>query len=203
MAKEQVKISLNEFMQFLIKPGYARRRFVEQVKETRQKEYAPIEDYWRRFREGVISLCKKEISLEDFCELKEHLPENKIKNYSEAIDGFKLFAGKKKIEWVNPPRKSTRISSLQVDVNPEIGFRLKGKVYFAKLFMSSMVSLDRKNADYILSVMEHELRNKAEDNEIFAIIDVKNGRKYDYRGVDKYLDAEVEADSFLSYWNRV
>lgn len=203
MPKEIVRLSLNEFMQFIIKPGYARKRYVEQVKESRQKDYAYYEDYWKRFRDGVILLCKGKISEEVFRELKEDLPDNKKKNYSEAIDGFISFLGKKKIEWVSPVRKTTRISSLRVDVNPEIGFRYKGKVYYSKLFMSSIVSLDRKNADYILSVMEHELREKVEEDALFSIIDVKNGRKYDYRGNDKYIDAEVEADSFISYWNKL
>ena len=203
MPKEIISISLNEFMQFIIKPGYARKRFVELKKEARQKDYTPIEDYWRRFRNGVISLCKGKITIEDLRELKEDLPDNKVVNYKEAIDGFITFIKNKKVDWVEPPRKKTKISSLRVDVNPEIGFRYRGQVYFAKLFMSSKVSLDRKNADYILSVMEHELRDKVEKDAVFSIIDAKSGRKYDYRGVDKYLDAEVEAESFISYWNKI
>lgn len=203
MPKEIVHLSLNEFMQFIIKPGYARKRYVENVKEARQKDYTPFEDYWKRFRDGVISLCKGKIDYDAFLELKEDLPDNKVKNYKEAIDGFYMFISRKKIEWQDPPRKTTKISSLRVDVNPEIGFKYRRTVYYAKLFMSSAVTLDRKNADYILSVMEHELRDKAGEDAVFSIIDVKSGRKYDYRGIDKYLDAEVEADSFLSYWNRL
>ena len=203
MPKESIHISLNEFMQFIIKPGYARKRYVEQVKEARQKDYVYFEDYWKRFRDGVILLCKGKISVEGFREMKEDLPENKRKNYNEAIDGFITFIGNKKLEWVSPEKKTTKISSLRVDVNPEIGFRYRGKVYYSQLFMSSSVSLDRKNADYILSVMEHELREKAREDAIFSIIDVKSGRKYDYRGMDKYIDAEVEAESFISYWNKL
>ena len=203
MPKEIVRLSLNEFMQFIIKPGYARKRYVECVKEARQRDYTPFEDYWKRFRDGVVLLCKGKIDLDSFLEIKEDLPDNKVKNYKEAIDGFYTFISKKKVEWKNPPRKTTKISSLRVDVNPEIGFKSRGVIYYAKLFMSSAVTLDRKNADYILSVMEHELRDKVEEDAVFSIIDVKSGRKYDYRGIDKYLDAEVEADSFLSYWNKL
>lgn len=203
MPKEIIRISLNEFMQFIIKPGYARKRFVEQTKESRQKDYVPIEDYWKRFRDGAILLCKGKITTEDLQELKEDLPDHKVKNYREAIDGFITFIRNKKVEWVEPPRKTTKISALRVDVNPEIGFRYRGQVYFSKLFMSSAVALDRKNADYILSVMEHELRDKVDELAVFSIIDAKSGRKFDYRGVDKYLDAEVEADSFISYWNKL
>lgn len=203
MSKDIIHISLNEFMQFIIKPGYARRRYVETVKESRMKDYAPYSDYWKRFRDGVIKLCKGKITIDAFLEMKEDLPDKKIKNYNEAIDGFVTFISRKKITWQTPPRKTTRVSNLRVDVNPEIGYLYKGKVYFVKLFMSSTVTLDRKNADYILSVMEHELRDKVDVDSVFSIIDVKSGRKYDYRGIDKYLDAEVEADSFISYWNKL
>ena len=197
-----IHLSLNEFMQFIIKPGYARRRYAAQVKESRQKDYSPHEDYWKRFRDGVIKLCKGKITIESFLEMKEYLPDNKVKNYNEAIDGFVMFISKKKVEWINPPRKITKVSSLRIDVNPEIGYRYKGKVYYAKLFMSSAVSLDRKNADYVLSFMEHELRDKADEEALFSVIDVKSGRKFDYRVIDRYLDIEVEADSFISYWNK-
>lgn len=203
MSKEIVHISLNEFMQFMIKPGYARKRFVESVKEARQKDYTPFEDYWKRFRDAVVLLCKRRISVETFIDTKEDLPDHKVKNYTEAIDGFVTFISGKSIEWQTPPRKTTKISALRVDVNPEMGYNYRGRVYYAKLFMSSVVSLDRKNADYILSVMEHELRERVDEDAIFSIIDVKSGRKYDYRGVDKYLDVEVEAESFLSYWNKL
>lgn len=200
MAKETIKLSLNEFMQFMIKPGYARRRYVAQVKEQRLKEYAPHDDYWRRFREGVIKVIKGKLSLDSFIEMKGDLPENKVENYSQAIDGFSWFIKKKKVTWINPPRTTIKLSSIRLDINPELGFVYRGKVYFAKLFMSSKVSLDRKNADYVLSVMEHELREKVDPSAVFSVIDAKKGIKYDYRGVDKYLDVEVEAISFEKYW---
>lgn len=38
------------------------------------------------------------------------------------------FISKKRIEWKEPPRKTTRVSSSRIDVNPEIGFIDKGKV---------------------------------------------------------------------------
>lgn len=200
MAKETIKLSLNEFMQFLIKPGYARKGYVAQVKMQRQKDYAPHDDYWRRFREGAKRVVNGTLSLESFKDMKDDLPEHKLENYSQAIDGFSWFISKKKVSWVNPPRKTTKLSSIKLDVNPELGFEYRGKIYYSKLFMSSKVSLDRKNADYILSVMEHELREKVEAAAVFSIIDAKKGIKYDYRGIDKYLDVAVEASSFEKYW---
>lgn len=203
MAKETIKLSLNEFMQFIIKPGYARKPFVAQVKEQRQKEYSPHDDYWRRFREGVKKVLKGQWTLDTFKDMKEDLPDKKVDNYSQAIDGFAWFIEKKKVSWVAPPRSTTKFNSIRLDVNPELGFEYKKKVYFAKLFMSSKVSLDRKNADYILSVMEHELRDKVDPLAVFSVIDAKKGIKYDYRGVDKYLDVEVEANSFEKYWENL
>lgn len=203
MTKETIKLSLNEFMQFLIKPGYARKGFVAQVKEQRQKDYAPHDDYWRRFREGAVNVVKGKITVDDFIEMKGNLPDNKVVNYSQAIDGFSWFIQKKRVSWVSPPRNTTKLNQIRLDVNPELGFEYKGKIYFAKLFMSSKVSLDRKNADYILSVMEHELREKVGQMPVFSVIDAKRGLKYDYRGVDKYLDVEVEALSFEKYWEKL
>ena len=203
MAKETIKLSLNEFMQFMLKPGAARRTYVAQVKAQRLKDYSPHDDYWRRFREGAIKVVQGKWTINDLDDLKSNLPDNKTDNYSEAIDGFIWFIKKKKVRWVSPPRKILKLSSLSIDMNPELGFVYRGKVYYCKLFMSSKMSLTRKNADYILSVMEHELREKVDVDAIFSIIDAKKGVKYDYRGIDRFLDVEVEALSFETYWEKL
>ena len=62
--------------------------------------------------------------------------------------------------------------------------------------------MDKRHADLILALMEKELREKVEDDAIFAVLDIKKGKLFEYKENDKnlYTLLKAEARGFESIW---
>lgn len=204
--KNEINISLNEFMKFVNRSGSPKITVVKEAVKAREKEYIPGADYWSFFRDRLtvcISDSTGKIKLEDV--LKE-IPLEREKNYKMMINGWVKYAGKKKLDWISPPNSMWNVNDLNVSVNPEIGFESRGKIYVVKLFLSVKDKLDKRHADQILSLMEKELRKKVGGNEvIFGVLDVKHGKLFDAKVKDPYLYSSLkgEAQHFETLWKAI
>src|SRR5690606_39829946 len=106
MAKEIIKISLTEFMNFVNKSGTAKATVVSTSKNKREEEYEHYKDYWLKLREKLKTVHKKSESHEDLKSLLDDIHKDKKDNYKKAIEGYIKFWKKRKLEWVNPPKKT-------------------------------------------------------------------------------------------------
>jgi len=205
MAREVIKISLTEFMNYVNKSGSAKTTIVVNAKTKREEEYQFYKDYWLKLREKIKEVHKKKLSKEDLRTIVEEVHEDKQENYNAAVNGYCSFWGKKKVEWVNPPRKTWSIGDIRVELNPELGLKIKDKIYFIKLFTTSKSDIDKMHADMILTLMEKELRDKTIDNALFGVLDIKRGKLFEYKKNDEKLYSllKAEARSFESLWNEL
>lgn len=205
MIKETIKISLTEFMNYVNKSGSQKTTVVVNAKTRREDEYKTFKDYWFKLRESIKSIHKKGQEQEDLMAIIEEVHEDKRDNYNIAIKGYCTFWGKKKINWITPPHKTWAIGDIRIELNPELGLKIKDKTYYIKLFTSSNDNIDRRHADLILALMEKELRDKVETNAIFGVLDIKRGKLFEYKNNDSklFLLLEVEATSFESLWKRL
>lgn len=200
---KNIEISLTEFINFVNKSGSAKATVVKAAKKRREEEYEHFKDYWLPFREKLKETHKKGLSKESLDDILDEINKDKRPNYQEAINGYKKYWGRKKIEWVNITRKTWAIRDLRVAINPELGLVIKDKVYIVKLFFSSSETLDKRHADLILTLMEKELRSKVGGDEpIFAVLDVKRGKFFENKNKDisLYSLLKGEAYSFESQW---
>ncbi len=202
MTKDLIKVSLTEFMNYVNKSGSAKATVVVTAKSRREEDYQHFKDYWLLLRNKIKSVHQKGGTPTDLRELMETINEEKRQNYNEAIEGYCRFWGRKNIEWQTPPRKSWSIGNVRVELNPELGVKFKDKTMFIKLFINSDSSMDKRHADLILALMETELRDKVKDDAIFAILDVKRGKLFEYRNTDRTLYAllKAEARGFEELW---
>ena len=205
MAKDLIKISLTEFMNYVNKSGTQKTTVVGQAKAKREDEYQTYKDYWFKLRERIKEVHKKGLTQESLIAIIEEINEDKRNNYNTAIKGYCTFWGKKKIDWINPPRKTWSVGDIRVELNPELGLKIKDKIYYIKLFITSSDGIDKRHADLILALMEKELRDKVEDSAIFGVLDTKRGRLFEYKNKDPklYLLLKAEASSFESLWNEL
>lgn len=204
MTKEIIKISLTEFMNFVNKSGSAKLTEITRVKLNHEEDYKNFKDYWLLFRDRIKKFHQRETSLDYLYELLESIEDDsKRENYGQAISGYATFVKKKQYTWVTPPRKSWTINGLQIELNPEIGIADKnGQVLIVKLFLTSKQQIDKKHADLILALMEHELREKVGDNYSFAVLDVKRGKIFKEKAPENlYKLLKAEAISFENLWN--
>lgn len=205
MAKELIKISLTEFMNYVNKSANAKITVVSNAKIKREEEYQTFKDYWLKLREKIKYVHKHDLTKEDLKEVIEDVVEEKRTNYNSAVNGYCSFWGKKKIEWKQPPRKTWSVGDLRIELNPELGLKIKDKILYIKLFTTANNSIDKKHADLINALMENELRDKVETDAIFAVLDIKRGKLFEYKNADKriYSLLKVEARSFENLWHEL
>ncbi|HBN04634.1 MAG TPA: hypothetical protein DD434_02440 [Bacteroidales bacterium] len=204
--KETIKISLTEFMNFVNKSGSAKATVVKNAKKRRESDYEHFQDYWLPLRKKIKDVHKTMKSKDSLYELLNTIPGNQIENYKLAIDGYCKFWKKNIIEWVNPIKKTWAVGDLRIELNPELGLCINGKIYMIKLFISANENIDKRHADLILTLMEKELRNKLGcDEPTFAVLDVKKGKLFVLinRETMLYPLLKGEALSFESQWKAV
>ena len=201
-----IKISLTEFMNFVNKSGSAKATVVAQAKNKREEEYAHWKDYWLPLRNKIKDVHKKKGNHDDLKQIVKSIRRDKRENYRQSVEGYCVFWKKKKIEWVEPPRKTWAHGDIRIELNPELGLVIKDKVYLIKLFTTANNSIDKRHADLILSLMEKELRDKVGGDEaIFAVLDVKCGKLFENKKKDTsmYSLLKGEARSFESQWKDI
>lgn len=203
MPKEAIKISLTEFMNFVNKSGSAKLTVVSNAKNKRDEEYAHYKDYWLKLREKIKAVHRRNGTHDDLKEVIEEVIDERKENYRIAANGYCSFWKKRKIEWVEPPKKTWISGDLKIELNPELGLVINNQIFVVKLFTTANNNLDKRHADLILTLMEKELRESVEDDKvIFAILDVKRGKIFEKKNYDPSLFflLQGEAKSFETIW---
>jgi hypothetical protein len=199
---KKIEISLTEFVNFVNKSGSAKATVVKTAKKRREEEYEHYKDYWLPFRNMLKDVHKRDLPKDVLDDIIQEVSPDKKQNYLEAINGYKKFWGRKKIEWVNPSKKTWTIGDLRVSINPELGLIVNDKILVVKLFASSSEKIDKRHANLILTLMEKELREKVGEEPIFAVLDVKRGKLFENKNKESglYSLLKGEAKSFEAQW---
>lgn len=206
---KKIEISLTDFIDFVNKMGSPKLNHVKNIKE--RPEYEPYMDFYKVIREAIIQLHKKKHKKEFLDTVLKDLTDPKKKNcYPEIVNGYKKFLGRRKFEWITPPRKDWKVRNINITVNPEIGLEEKKKngtsnFYIVKLYFKDE-ALKKAQADQILTLMEMQLRSKVKYPEVkFAILDVRRNRfhaKKDHELKELPL-LQGEARSFATIWDNI
>jgi hypothetical protein len=205
MAKQLIRITLTEFMNYVNKSGSAKITVVSQSKTRHEEVYQTFKDYWLKLRENNKKVHRNNLPKEVLYEIIEDVSDDKKDNYAEAIDGYCKWWGKKKIAWITPPRKTWAIGDIRIELNPELGLIFNGQVHFIKLFTTANDALDKRHADLILALMVKELKEKVPDESVFCVLDIKRGKLYNYSNANKnlYTLLKAEAQSFEAMWKEI
>lgn len=198
--KLAIEISLTDFVDFVCKAGSSKLTKVRQIKG--RDDYSPATDFYKALREGIISNHQERGSKKDLNDILFGLTDpKKMKNYKEAIEGYKKFWGRKTINWFNPPFKHWKVGDVDVRINPELGLEYGDKFFVVKLYLKSD-KLSKDKIDQILTLMESQLRKKVEPEVKMAVLDVKNAKIFIKEDDDVTLLPllDGEARSFETIW---
>lgn len=201
--KDGIEISLTDFIDFVGKSGTARITKVKQIK-TRD-EYHPASDFYKPLREGIIELHEQDGKKAGLDALLAGLTdEKKMKNYPAAVEGYKKFWGRKKMDWFAPPHTHWKIGELDMKINPELGLCWNDQAYVIKLYLKAE-KLTKDRVGQILSLMESQLRKKTGDDTLFCVLDMKNAKLFCNSDKDKSQMTllESEAIGFEALWKRI
>lgn len=201
--KNEVQISLTDFIEFVSKIGTTKFTKVKEIKN--RPPYQPAFDFWKPLREAIIQLHKEDLNKNKLDEVMNDLTdENKRKLYPNLIKQYKSFLGKKKVEWIEPPFIEWKYSDLVVRLNPEIGLFINDKPYIIKLYFKAE-PLSKSKVDMILLMMNTYLKKGDFEEANFAVLDVAKKKLYENSKLsEEHLSLlEGEAFSFLRIWNRL
>ena len=203
--KEDIRVSMTEFVNFINTSGMAKMTIVAKAKEKHEEDDGNPFDYWKDFKDEVKNQLRRQGNKEDLQELVERLREDVRENYNVMIGGFLKFWKPSKMKWVKPVNRMANIGGVKMIVNPEIGIRWQGKDYMIKLFLKANENLDKRHADIILAIMENELRERVGRGVQFAILDVRRGKLFSYVNNDPRLLilAKSEGREFADMWKEL
>lgn len=141
-------------MDFVCKSGSTKLTKVKQIKN--REDYSPATDFYKALREGIQDIHRKNGKKKELKIILEKVSDpKKIKNYSESIDGYKKFWGRKEPIWFEPPMKHWIVSELDVRINPELGLEFDSKKYLIKLYFKND-KLSKEKITQVLTLMESE-----------------------------------------------
>ena len=126
---QPVPLSLTNFLNFVTKTGIQKLRFVEQLKRDEQFDfYGPLRDHVKHVHK--TDEPKKELETV----LQGLTNKQKAKCYPPVVKGYQKFWGRKKLEWIQPPKTIWQHANIVVNVAPELGLVIDGEVHVLKLY---------------------------------------------------------------------
>ena len=186
------EISLTDFVDVVIKSGTPKATKVEQIKH--RPSYEPAFDFYKYVREKIKEIHRTNGSKK---ELDHVLPEirnqKKLPSYSQIVEGYRRWWGRKDFRWFDPPSTLFSKHGIDVRINPELGLIVNGKSHLIKLyFKSSEVTKNRINI--ITHLMTESLTEQTPTDTIMAVLDVRNGKLFTPPAPVAKLSAILEAE---------
>ncbi|DAB14651.1 TPA: hypothetical protein CPU00_08930 [Candidatus Gastranaerophilales bacterium HUM_18] len=168
-------IVFERFADFLEKKDRFKKNYVHKV--ISQGVYQPQEDYYLRLRQKLISLFRKNSSLDELDEILKKITPKKFDNYETLIDQIQNFMQGKTYTWITPPRYQIDYSRLELTVNPEIGLCIEGEDYFIKMYFKKQ-PLNATKVKVMIKIMQDTFKEDY-PNARYAVWDIRQNIFYD------------------------
>ncbi len=195
-------ISLNQFYPFVLADSMAKRSELMAIKRT-QGLYTPAVDYWRLLRLQIAAHHQflPGPGLDALATAVELAHPDRKDHYHTAVANYRRFIGRKKIEWIDKPRRGIWLADeLRVRVNPELHVTINGEPHVIKLYLRAdpKWALNQRTANplaYLLSATHGHLGKP-------LVVDVMRGRSYGLtrQGFDYESMLRAQAAAFVSLW---
>ncbi len=85
---------MTSFVDFVMKSGSPKMTCAKRIMEQLGQEYDPAGDYYKRFREAVQDLHKRNLDKSNLSKLIGSLPSSKEESYNKMIEGYLKFLGR-------------------------------------------------------------------------------------------------------------
>jgi hypothetical protein len=196
---KDIEISLTTFVDFLLTAGTTKITRVRDAREQYSPTYDPRKDFWRKLRQGIISMHQRAATPSTLSKVLDGLQDpRKLRLYPTCIAGYQRWMAKRMFTWTGTSNAFWQYQGLTVNVNPELGIRIKEQEHRVKLYFKEEPLTKSR-----VQTMLHLLRLVAPANiPIMGILDVPRGRFYPLdepaAGIDALLKGE--AQSFTSLW---
>lgn len=164
-------VSLTDFVDVVSKAGTSKINKVRSLKH--RPAYNPKNDFYKIFRDQLLKIHKNGDPRRELSNILDLLTDKKkIKNYPSLIDGYKRWWGRKTLVWFDPPSETWSANAVDIRVNPELGLEYGGNRYIIKMYLKAE-PLTKARVDIITHLMDTALRDRTDQDEIMAVLDVR------------------------------
>jgi hypothetical protein len=189
-----VKVSLTEFLDFVMASGTPRVTVVRDAKRRRLLEYDPRTDFYKPFRECVADMHVNRRPKTDLDGMMAGLSDpKKLANYVELVWGFKKFVGRCMLVWYAPPRVEWTASGLTVVVNPELHLGIEGRRHILKMYLKGG-KIDKFKVAIINHLMDLTLDARL-GSAALGVLCVRKGRLYEWAPPTPGLTGLLEGEA--------
>ncbi|MGG0792600.1 hypothetical protein ABE137_01005 [Brevibacillus laterosporus] len=205
--EKMIPLSFTRFINFTSLDPHKRAQYVKKLKYD--DDYHFGKDYYGPVRNGIVSFHKRNRDSSYLDEIVIKAKESRKPNYLFVIDQYKDFLDKNKnLEWYTPPEKQFVYNDLLININPELGLKIKGKPTLVKLFFTDdgvEKKLTSGKAQLIFRLMKIALDESIEDDK-YAIMNMKTGKLINQsKKENEFIDLNLEThlESFLHIWRNI
>lgn len=185
-------LSLTDLVDIVSKSGTPKATRVATVKT--RPDYMPAFDFYKPLREHIVEIHRQGGDRKALEALLSRLDDQKkLTNYPGAIEGYRKWWGRKRLEWFDPPKGSYVRGGMEVTVNPELGLRIDGTPHLVKLYFKAD-PLSRLRVELITVLMEATLRPKCEHGELMSVLDVRKSKLFTLSSPVAPAKAVVDAE---------
>ena len=204
-----INVSLTQFLTYTSKVSTsAKIKAVRDIKNS--PGYHPSIDYWKPLRDEIKRLHENNLPIENLNNLLLSINEKKVKNYTGAINTYIQFIKKNDVAYFKTGKSSWKLTDdLFVGASPELGLVVNGKKLYVKVYYkkkSSDAKLTKRNIQSSLTLMQLAEKDfQMEPDSNFAILNLQNGKIIEAGPLrsEDVLELEVDAQNFVTTWNRV
>ncbi|WP_052599628.1 hypothetical protein [Aureispira sp. CCB-QB1] len=202
-----IRISLTDFMNFVTNLGSKRQKKVTEL--IQRGSYESYKDFYKKLREAIIGMHRNSKTPKTLNNILPSLTDaKKIGVYPNLIAAYIRFIGRKKMDWIDPPRATWEYKQLRVKINPELGLRFRAKKsapvkdYIIKLHLKKE-KLEKDKAALFLFLMENELRHQSSNEVEYCVLDVSRKKLFLSSNFKKDCMPVLkgDAESLISIWN--
>ncbi len=166
------RISFTYFVDFVLKVGAPKLSGVKDFKEQKSELFT---DFYKPLREAIVEMHEKGRGPEVLDDLMATVrDERKRRIYPPLIEGYRKFLKSASMTWVKPPVVGHPIGDIEININPELGFKINGVPHYMKMYFRGE-PLARKRISIVLNLLATALR-PTQPNAVFCLLDVKSSK---------------------------
>lgn len=169
-----MRISLTQFLNFSSKTSLSKLKEAGSVVKQAESEYSVASDYYGEFRRATVFMHKHGLGIEHLNKALFRAHPSRQENYRECISQYKKWLGGRSPLWIAPPKSIYSAHGVEINVSPELGFFIDGKVVFIKMYINKD-PLDLNSMKMVCALMR-KVHGDANPGADFAVLDVKRGR---------------------------
>lgn len=203
-------ISLNQFYTFVLADSVAKRSRARDIQRSLEP-YTPAVDYWRLLRLQILALHRygpeaddpapDGLGLDALDTAIELAIDDRKALYTRAVVNYRRFLGRKRIEWVDQPRRAVwQAERLEVRVNPEMHVTINGDPHVVKLYLKAddRLALTQRTANPLAWLLNNHHGHLGRP----LVVDVLRGRAFGLTRpqVDYEALLRAQAAAFVSLW---